>query len=389
MTAGPTSLPFAGSPDVVVIGGGIAGATTTAHLAETGRRVVLLERTHLAAGASGRNSGVVQHPFDHVLVALHLETVDLYRRLEIATDGAFRLPAQPVGLLSVTHNVDVARRLADALAMAHPRLEPTFLDPAAARAAEPALGPGVAACRLAIGYPVAPAAATRAYATWARTLGAVVREGAEAQPWVVGDRVRGVRLADGSTILADSVVVAAGPWTPAVVDPSGSWRPIRPLWGVVVSIALDGPPRYVLEEAEIDIEPAGDDAPNGPAFSLVTAEGASSLGSTFLDDEPDASALVDALVARGATFVPAVRHSRRGAIRACARPLSQDGRPLIGRIPWVDGLWVVAGHGPWGISTGPASGRLLADLITGREAGPPPELDPARFGPMPTGRSAV
>ena len=68
-----------GSPDVVVIGGGIIGTSAAAHLAGTGRRVVLVERSAIGAGASGRNSGVVQHPFDPVLVGLHLETVELYR----------------------------------------------------------------------------------------------------------------------------------------------------------------------------------------------------------------------------------------------------------------------------------------------------------------------
>lgn len=372
--------------DVVVIGGGIAGVSSAAHLAAAGRRVVLVERLTVAAGASGRNSGVVQHPIDPVLVELHLETVALYRRLEAASDGAFRLPAEPAGLLSVTHDLGVAQRLTAALARSHPGLEPTLLEPAEAQRVEPALAPGVAACRLAIGYPVLPAAATGAYAEWARTLGADIREGDDARLIVEGDRVRGVRLADGTTIGAESVVVAAGPWTPAIVDPSGAWRPIRPLWGVVVSMVLGLPPRHVLEEAEIDIEPSGDQIASGDrAFSLVTAAGVSALGSTFLDHEPDAPALVGDLVERGATFVPAIGSASPGAVRACARPLSVDGRPLIGRIPWVEDLWVVAGHGPWGISTGPASGRLLADLITGAVAAPPAALDPARFGGSPRG----
>jgi len=61
--------------------------------------------------------------------------------------------------------------------------------------------------------------------------------------------------------------------------------------------------------------------------------------------------------------------------------LSLDGRPLVGRVPGIDGLWVAAGHGPWGISTGPASGRLIADLMDGRVEAPPPALDPRRFAP--------
>jgi glycine/D-amino acid oxidase-like deaminating enzyme len=155
---------------------------------------------------------------------------------------------------------------------------------------------------------------------------------------------------------------------------------------VVVAVDLPSPPVHVLEEAEISIEPSADDPDTdaGVAFSLVTAAGASSLGSTFLDEEPDPAAFVSTIVDRGMRFVPAIGDARLGAHRVCARPLSLDGRPLVGAVPGVDGLWLAAGHGPWGISTGPASGRLIADLIDGGLAAPPTALDPGRFGTPPT-----
>jgi len=381
------------APDVIVIGGGIVGVSCAAHLAAAGRRVVLLERTEVAAGASGRNSGVVQHPFDTVLVDLHLETVNLYRRLAEQGDDGFGLPAEPAGLLLVTHDPAVARRSAEAIAETHPGLSPTFLSPDEAHAREPSLAHDVAACRLAIGYPVAPAAATRAYAVWATRLGVDVRVGGAARPWLVSGRVAGVALAGGERLATEEVVVAAGPWTPELVDRSGAWRPIRPLWGVVVAVELPDPPTHVLEEAEIEIERGSEpddaggidaaDAEPDLAFSLVTAAGASSLGSTFLEHEPDPAGLVPSMVARGASFVPAIASAGLGAHRVCARPQSLDGRPLVGRVPGFDGLWVAAGHGPWGISTGPASGRLIADLIDGRVGAPPPALDPGRFAPPP------
>ena len=366
-----------------MIGGGIVGVSAAAELAATGRRVVLLERTAVAAGASGRNSGVVQHPFDPVLVDLHLETVRMYRALdEDAGSGKrFALPAEPVGLLLVTHDPAVARRSADDLVATHPGLFPTYLDPDAVRALEPSVGPGVSACRVAIGYPVGPAAATHAWAARAARLGVDIRS---AMPLVRGwHRVASPAWSssDGERIAAEQVVVAAGPWTPDVIDPRGGWRPIQSSWGVIVAVDLVDPPTHVLEEADIDIEPATepDDRDEGESFSLVTAEGASSLGSTFLDVEPDAAALVPSLLARGSSFVPGIATARIGPHRLCARPLSVDGRPLIGAVPGVDGLWVAAGHGPWGISTGPGSGRLLAGLIDGRIAAPPPALDPRRF----------
>ena len=366
------------SPDVVVIGGGIIGTSVAAHLAEAGRRVVLVERAEIGAGASGRNSGVVQHPFDPVLVELHLETVALYRDL----DG-FAIPLRPVGLLGVTRDVEGARALTAEISVRHPGLRPRFVGPDAMAAIEPSIAPGVAAYRLDIGFPVGPAAATRAYAARAERAGVDIRLGAEAALARDGEPASGV-VVDGERLGAGDVVVAAGPWTPSIVDPSGAWRPVVRRWGVVVPVELSAPPTHVLEEAEISIEPgADDDDEAGHAFSLVTADGLSSLGSTFLADEPDPAATVPSLVRRGARFVPEIADAPLGPARLCARPLSLDGRPLVGRVPGIEGLWVAAGHGPWGISTGPASGRLLADLIVGAMDAPPSALDPARFGVPP------
>ena len=68
-------------PDVIVVGGGIVGAAAAAFLADGGAQVTIVERAGLASGASGANSGVVQHPFDPILAALYRETVELYRDL--------------------------------------------------------------------------------------------------------------------------------------------------------------------------------------------------------------------------------------------------------------------------------------------------------------------
>ena len=381
-------------PDVVVIGGGIVGTASAAFLAADGARVVLVEAETIGAGASGRNSGIVQHPLDPVLASLYRDSVALYRDLEAESHDQFTLGPQPAGLLYATLDRGVAELLTAELVASHPHLSPTLLDGAALRELEPALAAGVSACRLAIGFPVEPGSATKAYAALAERRGVRVSVGATASIASRDGRVLGVTV-DGRLTEAAAIVVAAGPWTPGIVDPSGSWRPIRPLWGVVAEVTLEQAPRHVLEEADIDatIEPEGreshDPAPaggikrwdeSGFGFSLVTAAGRSALGSTFLEDEPEAAGLVPQLVTRGARFVPELARAPIVAVRCCARPLSADGRPLVGRIPWLDGVFVAAGHGPWGISTGPASARLVADLVLGRRPAAPPALDPARFG---------
>jgi glycine/D-amino acid oxidase-like deaminating enzyme len=50
--------------------------------------------------------------------------------------------------------------------------------------------------------------------------------------------------------------------------------------------------------------------------------------------------------------------------QACYRPVTDDGIPLIGRVPGVAGAYVATGHGPWGMLNAPATGLALAELIT-------------------------
>ncbi|HET9613715.1 MAG TPA: FAD-dependent oxidoreductase [Candidatus Limnocylindrales bacterium] len=389
--------PAAATPDVAVIGGGIAGSATAALLADRGLRVRLYERSAIAAGASGRNSGIVQHPFDAVLAELHQRSLLEYAALTERLGGAFSLPAEPAGLLLVGRDRDAARAEAARWAERWPATSPAVLEGAELAALEPSLAPDLVACRLAIGYQVAPSAATRAYATLARRLGVEVVIGQEASAAVVSGRVVGVRVA-GEVEPAGQVVVAAGPWTPAVIDPSGRWRPVRPVWGVVATLDLPDGPRHSLEAIDIGVEPGdarGDlDVPVLPAdsgrsptardedvaFSLVRGPAATALGSTFLETEPEPAAWLDALRRVGTRYVPSIAGATIAGHRHCARPTTDDGRPLLGPAPWADGLWVIAGHGPWGISTGPGSARLLVDALLGGPAAIPSALDVGRFG---------
>jgi glycine/D-amino acid oxidase-like deaminating enzyme len=370
------------APDVVIVGGGIIGAAAASFLATAGLQVTLFERAAIAAAASGRNSGVIQHPFDPVLVGLYRESLALYRVLEVESAGAFQLPPQPAGLLAVGWDEAGAADLAADWAAPYPETRPEVQAGRVLRDIEPALAPGVIACRVAIGYPVVPASATRAFAALAQARGASVRIGRDVRLAIRGGVAVGVEI-DGHLEPAGSVIVAAGPWTPQLLDPSGGWNPIHSIWGVVADVLLAGPPAHVLEELAIDIEPAEEApaaSPDGVAFSLVTAGGASSLGSTFLPVEPDPDRFADALRERGARYVPEIASARVRGVRACARPVALDGRPLVGAVPGVSGAFVAAGNGPWGISTGPATARMVGDLVLGRVAAVPASLDPARFG---------
>jgi len=362
------------SPDVAVIGGGIIGCSAAAILAERGAAVMLFEATGIGAGASGRNLGAIQHPFDAVLSPLYHSSLEDYRRLALAGD-AFAMPDRPAGVLMLNHDAEASRRQVQRLTAAVPDLRVEFMDADAVAAAEPSLVPGFAACRLDTGYPIPPASATRAYGRLATRRGAQLRVGVAAEPWIENDTVRGVTLADGSRQAAGTVLVAAGPWSPPLVDPAGDWRPITRTWGVTVQLDLgDAAPRHVIEEDEVDAvnrplvaaaraaegEPTAD--PHS-LFTVASAEGVSTLGSIFLPDEPDPPRIARLLIERGSRYLPAIADAPVREVRVCARPQSADSRPFIGPIAGVKGLFVCAGHGPWGISTGPASAAMVVQAI--------------------------
>jgi D-amino-acid dehydrogenase len=365
---------------VAVIGGGIAGCAATALLAEAGASVTLYEREEIAAGASGRNSGILQHPMDPATVPLYEASLELYAGLE----HGFAFPAEASGLLVV--GTDAAALADDRAAVAgeFPELAPELLEGAELQAAEPALAGDLCAYRLDTGRPVPPGGATRAWAERARAAGAEIVVGARAAIAARNGRLEGVVVGDhgtvsagGRAVPADAVVVAAGPWTAAALA-STTWRPVGPLWGVVAQVRLAEAPRHSIEQAGVKAltSPGAPDS----LFSIVTANGASAVGSTFTPDEPDATTIAPLLLERGARYVPALETARIEHVRACARPRSVDGRPLLGPVPGLDGVHLVTGHGPWGISLGPGSAQAVVKGVLGEDAAIAPELAAARFG---------
>jgi D-hydroxyproline dehydrogenase subunit beta len=346
--------------DVAVIGGGIIGTALATFLAEAGRSVVLVERDALAAGASGRNSGALQRPFDDALAELHESSLQLYRELAVA-DPNFHLGREPAGLLLVAPEDERTGVLARQVVRELPGFGAEYVAGDALRRLEPALAPGLVACRLDTGFPVVPSAATLAYGRRAERAGARIILGRAAEAEVQRGRVTAIRLDGGERLVVGAVVVAAGPWSPALVPGWPERSPIAWSYGVVVSTRLRRPPRHVLEELGYD--PGAMSEPS--FFSLVSAARTSSLGSTFYSSPPNAEAVALRLVEHGRRFVSQLGSAAQVGLRVCIRPVSYDGRPLIGGVPGVEGLYACAGHGPWGLSTGPGSSRLLADVLLG------------------------
>jgi glycine/D-amino acid oxidase-like deaminating enzyme len=344
------------APDVAIAGGGIVGVSLAALLAEGGASVHLYEREAIGAGASGRNSGTIQHPTDELLVDLHLRSLELYAGL----GHGFELPPEPAGVILVSPDAARMAQTRDEVAARFPELAAELIEDV--RAVEPAVAEGLAGVRMHTGRPVPPAAAAAAWAQRAREAGAEIRVGEAAERAEPGALIVG-----GERVEAGDVVVAAGPWTPEIVDPGGTWRPIHPVWGVNLEVRLADPPAHVLEEDGIEALTTAGDIP--PLFSIVTAGGVSAVGSTFLPFQPELEEWVPRVLARAARHLPELAQPGAVAPRACARPQSFDGRPLLGALE--DRLHVASGHGPWGVSLGPGSAQLVADtLLRGGDAIP-------------------
>src|SRR5262249_13094989 len=140
-----------------------------------------------------------------------------------------------------------------------PSLRPELVRGAALRALEPELADGLVGCLLpGTGFPAHPAAATHRFADAARAFGARFEVGRRAWPGLVGGRCLGVGARDEEGVLrgAGAVLVAAGPWSTSLIDPS--WSAVSALWGVTVQIAL--PPGRAIHHRIEEWDETGTDA---------------------------------------------------------------------------------------------------------------------------------
>src|SRR5919108_4561784 len=117
----------------------------------------VVDRFDVGAAASGRNSGILQHPMDAALAPLFAESLDHYRELG---EHGFALPEEPHGVLMLAR---AALGISGELT-AFPELHAEVLAPGEPARIEPVLAEDLAGVRLHTGYPVGPAAATRAFA---------------------------------------------------------------------------------------------------------------------------------------------------------------------------------------------------------------------------------
>jgi D-hydroxyproline dehydrogenase subunit beta len=385
-------------PDVTIVGGGIIGAACALELAGRGASVTLVERDELAAGASGRNQGWFVLSSDPACAPMSRVSLDRYRWLIDDSPVPVGFDREPVGHLLVTRDPGAAALMQErALAWAATGVRAEALDAAGLRAEEPALAGGFAAWLIEQGHRIEPAALTVAHALRARELGAeILRHTTARSLTTAGDRVTGVVTDDG-VIRADTVIVAAGPWSAPLVRPLGVDLSVTGSRGWIVELAApQGLLRHLIEEEELP--PAGEqEAGNGDAVPTAaafvaaghappsvaallhaTSDGTVVCGASHhpaLRAEPDDLDAPRRIVERAVSVVPALADTTLRGIRWGIRPMTPDGRPIVGQLR--DGLFAAAGHGPEGILLGGGTGALVAALVSGDE----PPFDPAPFDP--------
>lgn len=405
--------------DIVVLGAGIVGTSVAVHLAKRGLSVTLIDRGAPGEGTSYGNAGIIEGNTvfpaafppslaELLRIALKRSPVANYHLAFLPQIApwllSFRAASRPARLIETAQLMRplLARAVAehDALAaeagaqshLSHRgwlklyRSDGAFASQAAelevaarfgianvplgrdaALALEPSLN-GV--FRHAVHWTGAvsvnnPLALTRAYAVRFAALGGLTLTG-DARSLHRADRRWRVETAAGP-LDADDVVIALGPWTPDVIGRLGIKLPLVVKRGYHWHFHAQG--NAGLSRPVLDAENGYVMAPMEQGIRLTT-------GVEFAArDAPATPVQFDRLLPAARTLFPLAAPVEPKPWLG-ARPCFADSRPVIGRAPGQSGLWLAVGHGHWGLTLGPATGRLIAEMM----AGTTPFCDPKPYG---------
>jgi sarcosine oxidase subunit beta len=369
--------------DVIIVGGGIEGAAAAWALAQRGvTDVFVAERNTVGSGMTGKSSGIVRcHYGVSSLAAMATVGLEVFEKAEeiFGHDIGFRQTGYVVGVGEP--NVGSLRKSLAAQRAIGVQTEEIDVDEVARLWPFADLSPfGAFAWEARGGFGDAYQTA-QAFAVSARAAGVRVRQGTAMTDLLLdGDRVTGVRLADGTEVAAGTVVVATGVWTRELLARYGIDVPIRVVREQIVMISpgVDiGPVPVFSDLVSLQyIRPE----PGGSGTSTVLF-GNSDL-SHVEDADPDdylnraTEAFVDLTVDRVGTRFPGFTGAAITGSYAGCYDVTPDWNPVISRTG-IDGLVVAAGFSGHGFKIAPAVGRLVADLVVdGRSADPRiPETD--------------
>jgi D-amino-acid dehydrogenase len=209
-----------------------------------------------------------------------------------------------------------------------------------------------------------PLAVTRAYAARFAALGGVSLPGDARSLHRTEGRWR--VDTEAGHLDSDQMVIALGPWAPDVLTPLGVKLPLGLKRGYHRHYTPQG--NASLARPVLDADGGYVLAPMEQGIRLTT-------GVEFAArDAPPTPVQFDRLMPSATELFPLGAPVEEEPWMG-SRPCFADSRPVIGRAPGQAGLWLAYGHGHWGLTLGPATGRLLAEMLTGAT----PFIDPAPY----------
>ncbi len=347
--------------DVVIIGGGIVGASIAYHLATRGvRDVLVLERDQLGSGSTGRNAGGVRLQFSteiNVRLSLHsLPRIEHFEE-EMGVDPHLR---QVGYLFLITEERDVAPFEASLAMWKRLGVPAQRLDSAGVRDVFPELRVDdlrFATLCMRDGY-CDPTSLLNGYVARARAKGARFLEHEPAVGITrEGDRVTAVRTAKGDIACA-TVVNAAGAWGAEVGQLAGIDLPIRPLRR---QIFVTDPVPGLDRDFPLTVEFA-------TSFYFHRESGGVLMGMADPSDGPGFDTSVNwdflpTLVERALYRLPILERANVKTGWAGFYEDTPDKHPILGRVPGLDGFLCAAGFSGHGIMHAPAAGEVIAELI--------------------------
>ncbi|MBB3052026.1 D-amino-acid dehydrogenase [Prauserella isguenensis] len=376
---------------IVIIGSGIAGAGTAWQLARRGAEVVVVD-ADLAGRATAAGAGIVSPWNSRALegeeLAFHAEGAAYYRTLveDLAAEGVGETSFAVVGGLVVSPDetwlrefhgraVERARRWPDAG-------EVTLLDPADAVERMPLLAPDLGAVHIAGGGRVDGRTLRETFLAAAAARGARLLDGT-AELEIRSGGVAGVRVA-GDVVEADGVVLAAGAWTAPLAASLGVTLPVEPQRGQISHFGVGDP----------GTASPGTASPSTASWPVVSPVGSGHYMLAF----PDARVVAGATRETGAGFdhrvtaegqrevltqaltvAPGLADATLLETRVGFRPVTPDGRPVIGALETHPEVTVLTGFGAGGLTIGPYAASLAAAAALGQRPDIPALFRPERF----------
>jgi len=346
--------------DIVVIGGGIIGASVTYRLALAGARVTLLEVGHLSGGTSGASFAWLNANNKPPLAYHILNTGGMAEHRILASafgsapwlhlDGNIEWAADEAGHAALIEKVGRLRGWgyqAELLTTAELcTLEPDLVPP-----------PGVEQVAFfpAEGYADVPLL-VGTLARAAEHAGATIRTGCRVTEIVrSGGRVTGVVTESRERIGAEMVVSCVGRWSGEFARMAGVHLPMEPTVGMlVVTSAAPVRLRAVMNSPTINVRPDG-----GGRLRLQAIE----FDAITTPDMPTTSLPETAhrVYERAVSILPGLAGTPIQAALVGVRAIPGDGYPVVGPMPGSDGLYIACTHS--GVTMGPLLGRIVAREI--------------------------